>query len=93
MAGAAYWDSQQRLGQVRLSDRDTVLVSLVSKADRYYVRLRVHRRELSEGVTRSVPGNQGLIVPVAAAADLAALLRQVTVLVPTHGFARLQQEE
>jgi hypothetical protein len=38
---------------------------------------------------RFVPGNQGLIVPVAAAEGLAGLLSRVKELVPKHSVERL----
>ena len=39
----AYWDAQERIGEVRLSERDVLLVSRVRHEDRWYARLRGHR--------------------------------------------------
>jgi hypothetical protein len=86
MNSAAYWDTQEGIGQLALSKRDTLVVSLVGKADHWYVRVRMHRKEEVDGEVRSVPGNQGLIIPVDRAGDLAALLQQAQARQPSHGF-------
>src|SRR5687767_3269670 len=76
MTESAYWEAQEGIGQLALSKRDTLVISLVGKADHWYVRVRMYRREEVDGEVRSVPGNQGLILPVDRAGDLAALLQQ-----------------
>lgn len=74
---ANYWDAQERVGQVELSARDTLVVSVVSHGDAQYVRLQVHRSELVDGTPRSTPGQKGVIVPIASIAGIAELLVQV----------------
>ncbi len=54
---AHYWDTQERLGQVDLSPRDTLVVSVVSHSGAQYVRLQVHRSEMVDGIRRSTPGS------------------------------------
>ena len=75
---ATYWDSQARIGEARLSERDTLVVSLVRHGDAQYVRLQVHRRTLVDGVLQSVPGQKGVILPIDTVADVAELLTQAT---------------
>ena len=73
-----YWDRQEPIGQVSLSERDMLVVSLVTHGAAQYVRLQVHRRTLVEGVLQSVPGQKGVILPIDTAADVAELLVQAT---------------
>ena len=79
---ASSWDAQERVGEVRLSPQTTLLVSLVRRSGRWYVRLRTYRLEPRRRGQRSVPGNQGLIVPVEAVGELVALLRQADTQIP-----------
>ena len=74
--GGGYWDAQERVGSVRLSARDTLIVSRVRHADAWYIRLQVHRSEVVDGVPRSTPGQRGVILPAAVGVELAALLQQ-----------------
>ena len=74
----SYWDSQEHIGQVSLSARDALVVSLVGHGDAQYVRLQVHCRTLVDGVLQNVPGQKGVIPPIDAAADVAELLVQAT---------------
>lgn len=74
-----YWDSQERIGQVALSDRDLLLVAKLQHGDERYVRLQVHRRTVVDGVPTTTPGTRGVILPLAAAGDVAELLRQAVV--------------
>ena len=58
------WDAQERIGEVRLSDRSTLLVSLVRRAGRWYVRMQTHRWEGEGNAARWVLGNHGLILRI-----------------------------
>ena len=71
-----YWDSQERIGQVALSDRDVLLVAKLYHGAEQYVRLQVHRRTMVDGVPTTTPGTKGVILPLAAVAEIAELLRQ-----------------
>ena len=82
MSRPPYWAAQQRVGQVPLSARDTLVVSLVMRAGAWYVRLRVHRRVPSGAGVRTVGGNRGLVLPVGVAAAVADLLQQAVGQVP-----------
>ena len=73
-----YWDSQERIGQVSLSERDSLVVSLVRHGSTQYVRLQVHRRMLVDGVLQSVPGQKGVILPIDTVANVGELLVQAT---------------
>ena len=86
MSGGTYWEAQERVGQVSLSARDTLVVSIVKHGAQWFARLRVHQT-VGEGATqRQVPGKQGLIVPIEQAAAVAALLTQAVEQVPKRRF-------
>ena len=82
MNRSPHWDAQQRAGQVLLSARDTLVVSLVMRAGTWYVRLRVHRRVPSTAGVRTVGGTRGLVLPVGVVAAVADLLQQAVGQVP-----------
>ncbi len=83
---ANYWDSQERIGQVSLSERDALVVSLVRHGAAHYVRLQVHRHTLVDGVPQSVPGQKGVILPIDTAADVAELLIQAAERRPANPY-------
>src|SRR4028118_2371959 len=72
----AYRDAQQRVGEVRLSERDILLVSRVQHGQQWYARLRVHRLTQHGSTLHKVPGEQGLIVPLEQVAAVVAVLQQ-----------------
>lgn len=71
-----YWDSQQRVGQVSLSERDVLLVAKLQHGDDLYIRLQVHRRTVNHRAPVTTPGTKGVILPLAAVSAIAELLRQ-----------------
>ena len=56
-----------------MSAHATLIVPLVRHDQAWFVRLRVHRRFVKDGIARSVPGQRGLLLPVERVADRATL--------------------
>src|SRR5829696_5546476 len=81
-ASAGYWDEERRVGDAPLSGRDTLVVTNVRRGSRWYVRLQVHRTEVVDGAPRRVPGQRGVILPVAALAPVADLLQRAVERLP-----------
>jgi hypothetical protein len=87
----SYWDAQERIGQVALSERVSLVVSLVGRKGAWYVRLQQHRHEGQGASQRSVPTERGLMLPVGQIGALVDLLEQARDRVPQSFAERLAQ--
>lgn len=72
-----FWDSQERIGRVSLSEQDVLLVAKLQHGSGHYVRLQVHRRSVVDDVPTTTPGTKGMILPLVSMGEVAELLRRV----------------
>ena len=79
-----YWEEELHVGETPLSARDALVVSNVRHGAHWYVRLQVHRTETVDGTPRRVPGQRGVILPVAALGPVADLLQRAVERLPTE---------
>lgn len=77
-----YWEAQEPVGEVPLSGRDTLVATNVRRGQTWYLRLQVHRTEVVDGVTTSVSGQRGLILPMPALLPVMDLLQRSVEVVP-----------
>jgi hypothetical protein len=77
-----YWDAQEPVGEVSLSGRDTLVATNVRRGQTWYLRLQVHRQEVVNGVSTSVPGQRGVILPTTALLPVLDLLQRSVELLP-----------
>ena len=77
-----FWDAQEPVGEVPLSGRDTLVATNVRRGQTWYLRLQVHRTEVVNGVSTSVPGQRGLILPMSTLLPVLDLLQRSVEVVP-----------
>ena len=77
-----YWEAQEPVGEVPLSGRDTLVATNVRRGQTWYLRLQVHRKEMVNGVSTSVPGQRGVILPTTTLLPVLDLLQRSVELLP-----------